>query len=254
MKKMLLVLLAALLLVGCTPKEPDELLNYPGLQWGMTFEEVAEVLHISGDQILNVRDDLDAAQSQVLYEVAGLKLFDRQTSVVGMRFSVYGDQEPGLCELLIAYPEDTDREVLVADLQKIYGEPGGALTLRQWDWYANKMVEREYPVPEGSTRWNSRMTFLDAAPLEVLEAGYDRQVQRRAEDGITEFPTFEQYLTLSDHSVATVTLYKSFTGQYQRFAHHFSEEELERGWTDTVLVLYGKDYLYAKNMTIPEEG
>ncbi len=254
MKKMLILLLAAVLLVGCTPKEPDELLNYPGLQWGMTFEEVAEVLHISEDQILNVRDDLDAAQPQVLYEVAGLKLFDRDTSLVGLRFHVYGDQAPGLCEMLISYPEDTDREALVTDLQEIYGEPGGAMTLRQWDWYANKMVEREYPVPDGSTRWNSRRTFLDSTPLEVLEAGYDRQVQHRAEAGITEFPTFEQYLTLGDHSVATVTLYKSFTGQYQRIPCHFSEEEIARGWTDTVLVLYGKDYLYAKNMTIPEEG
>ncbi len=250
MKRILTVLLAALLLVACTPKEPDEVLNYPGLRWGMTFAEVADVLDISEYQILQMREYRNASQPQMYYEVSGLKLFDRQTSVVGMRFLAYGDQEPGLGELTISYPDDTDREAQIGDLKNIYGEPGTSRAEERWYPGLNQVIKEELFVPEGTTRWFSALTYLNAADLELLEKGYDRQLENYAAQGLTEFPTFEEYLTGLDQCVTTVTLYRSYNEQH----HPYSEEELARGWTDTVLALNATGYLDAQNLRLRLEN
>ncbi len=246
MKKILTLLLAAVLLVGCTPREPDEVLNYPGLQWGMTFEAVADVLNISEEQILEKREYRNASQPQMYYEVSGLKLFERQTSVVGMRFLAYGDQEPGLGELVISYPDDTDREALIEDLQEIYGAPGTSRIEERWYPGLNQVIKEELFVPEGTTRWFSELTYLNAAELETLEKAYDRQLENYAAQGLTEFPTFEAFLTGLDRCVTTVTLYRSYNEQH----HPYSEEELARGWTDTVLTLNATGYLEARNLRL----
>ncbi len=245
MKRMLLVLLVALILVGCTPgAEVDEALNYPGLSWGMTYEEVAKILHISPDQVLRSWEYNQGSCLVQAYTVSELELYGRPAPVATLRFYSYHDEVCGLGQLIICYPEDTDREELRADLSKHYGNDVRSWTESSWDYFQEKMVTTERTVPEGSNQWRSEVSMLEATDLEFLERIYPRVMAQRKEDGFEKLPTFEQYLTGLDGSVCTVTLFRNYSEQH----HPLTELELEQGWTNCVVTVSGMNYLYAKNV------
>ncbi len=243
MKRVIWMLVLSLLLAGCAA-EPDEALNYPDLRWGMGFEEVCEVLCIAEEQIVGWSEREYTDYDELRYTVCNVEFFGLHSPVADLKFLVFEGCEPMFGELVISYPEDTDREALQAKLTKLYAEPTKTWVEEQWLPSLQRMILETRMVPEGTVQWRSELTVLNTADAEILKQTYERYREDQEAQGATVFPTYEQYLAERDGSVSTVTLYRSYNEQH----HPYTQEELLQGWTDTVLELNGVRYLEAKHL------
>lgn len=125
MKNRVIVLLLVLfvLLTACGKEantEKQRLLEFPGLKWGMTPEEVKTALNISEDMITKEM----STDGEFSFTVLGLQYFGNGTDHVVFKFAKAGDDKTGRLYLVkLYYPEETDMAVIRDNLVKIYG-PG----------------------------------------------------------------------------------------------------------------------------------
>ena len=105
------------------PKEakPDvSLLEFPGLKWGMTPEEVKAALDISEDMILE--EARIASNGEFRLTVSGSKYFGADAEAIMFRFYEYGEKTV-LWNVNVHYAAGTDMTVVRDNLIEIYG-PG----------------------------------------------------------------------------------------------------------------------------------
>lgn len=117
----LILTILTLFLSACSNnnKTSISLLEFPGLKWGMTPEEVKESL--------NIRDDMIVSESHphnsLEITVSGLQYFGSGTDNVISRYNTLGDGSYALYNVSLYYPEGTDMAVIRDKLIEIYG-PG----------------------------------------------------------------------------------------------------------------------------------
>ena len=148
MKKHRLILIAALLILilcitACAkaPNPDVALVEFPGLKWNDTSEQVIEKLKLTEDQILENAMQIpaeDAAKTE--YDVWNLTITDwtfLHSKVVGGQFTFvrYPGCAFGLMRVQLYLADDTDMNALRAEMKKEYGEvstdPRPAYTI--WD-------------------------------------------------------------------------------------------------------------------------
>lgn len=129
-KKQYIIWLLLLVLVLCacgaetafpeTPGEPDTwTMNFPGLEWGMTQEEVIAALSLK-------EGDYERKEDSEMIRLEGVRmtLFGGEKS-----FSVFyfddgnGDGVYTLCRAVTLYPDGADMEKIKAEMTKWYGDP-----------------------------------------------------------------------------------------------------------------------------------
>lgn len=115
----LMLLFLVLCLSACAKESHKNLLEFPGLKWGMTPEEVQEALDISEDTI--VSDKLDADEPE--FTISGRQYFGSNTVNIEFRFCKFSNNSDALYKVILYYPEETDMAVIRDNLIKIYG-PG----------------------------------------------------------------------------------------------------------------------------------
>ncbi len=129
MKKFLLCILILVFLLfsitACTPNSagsssgsPTELLNYPGLTWDMSPQEVTSALHLREDQIQTRDDEPSFALGYVPEgEIFGLK----PANIVFEFLNI--DSEQKLYNVTVTYPEGSgeDIETIKTALEEYYG-------------------------------------------------------------------------------------------------------------------------------------
>ena len=101
-------ILAACLLCSCRPRSPveKETLNYPGLSWGMSPQEVISALHLREDQVQSMDDDSSFRVGYIPEdEIFGLKpaniIFD---------FIAVGSEQK-LYKVSVTYPEGSSENI-----------------------------------------------------------------------------------------------------------------------------------------------
>ena len=115
----LIITILTLCLVACSNnnKTSLSLLEFPGLKWGMTPDEVKESL--------NIRDDMLVSESHphnsLEITVSGLQYFGSGTDNVIFRYNTLGDGSFALYNVSLFYPEGTDMSVIRDKLIEIYG-------------------------------------------------------------------------------------------------------------------------------------
>lgn len=205
MKRLLICFLVlGLLLSGCGAEAG--LLEYPGLQWGMTFEEVRTVLGFSEGDILDSRHwELDPERPAMPgshdYTVEGLEMFGFPTAQVVLRFHEYTGHEPGLAEMVVYYPDgyeggpDTDVEELRRVVKEHYGERVMAVPSVHWDERTGELVRKDYPYTgDDICYWLSGTTAREHLSEEELRKLYDAVIEsRRGSDYSGKLPSFEQF-------------------------------------------------------------
>ena len=219
MKKLLVILLClALLLCGCGAKEPeyDGLMEYPGLQWGMTFEEVQAVLGFTdGDILESKQEELDPERPTMpayhKYTVENVEIFGFPTAQVILRFHEYTGHAPGLAEMVVYFPDGyegsqtTDVDALRRVVEEHYGERVMAVPSVRWDYDSGELVRREHLFDGDDVRyWVSGTTVrdhLNEAELELLYAAATDD--RKKSDNI---PTFDQFCQSQENPAATLEL------------------------------------------------
>lgn len=126
---MVLIMTAAIFLTFCSFRQPDPCLNYPGLTWGMTPEEVLEVLEIPEENIA----DIDTSSRSESYRIRDMEMFGEEIDQMVLNFIdmtytedfPYGGEEGadcGLVDIRIFYRVDTDMERVFRKIKSIYGE------------------------------------------------------------------------------------------------------------------------------------
>lgn len=118
------LLIISLLLCACgsvdSPEDdPARIMNYPGLEWGMTPEEACTALALQ-------EGNFTQAASNDIVTLTDIRTdaFDGTNALLTLNFQDNnGDGAATLYRIVIAYPQDTDMEAVKNALVKQYGDP-----------------------------------------------------------------------------------------------------------------------------------
>ena len=160
------VLVCVVTLISCAanpklsePKVDDpSLLEFPGIKWGATPEEVKEALGITKDQIISEEIDPKMPDSangydRYLLSATDLTLYEREVTYAYFQFRQAPDDAFALERVLVMFTEDTDMEQLKEDLAGIYG-PGSDEPYSFYMYYNNIKRDHELiPHAEESLRY-----------------------------------------------------------------------------------------------------
>ena len=203
------------------------LLEFPGLKWGMTVEEVKSALNITQQQILRDEqyeyppDGGNADERWDLY-VKDLQIFGHKVNMAGFEFVRISDDDPNnaavagntggafaLWHIQVFLDEETDMEKLEQKMTGAYGQGVGGV----------------YNYID----WSSGSPSATSTPANIILSNY---AKRAAKDsvfyGVMDDPAYrEQMWVCSDASVISDTARKRITQIVGE--NGYSEEEIH-GW------------------------
>ncbi len=229
------LVLAAVLCItaaGCMLADPApdydaDLLEYPGLRWGMTFEEVQAALGFSDADILDsaigkFNPEQPVSPAYHNYSVGNLKIFGFPTAQVILRFYEYAGHEPGLAEMVVYFPDgyegsaSTDMDALRKTLRSHYGEKAEVVTQVRWDDFSGEVQREEYPYPgDDPCCWVAKTTARDLLTQEELEKLHVISNASRAEAGLDKIlPSFEEFCQTQENAAVTLDLRTYEEGNY----------------------------------------
>jgi len=121
-------------------------LEFPGIQWFVTPDELKEALNITDEQIINESTELeneDVVGDYDIYtlSVTDLTLFGKEVPYVFFNFSRYPGFDFAFDYAVVMFDEDTDMVQLKAEVSEIYG-PGFDETFTYNTYY--ETTERTY--------------------------------------------------------------------------------------------------------------
>lgn len=256
MKRMLAVALLLLLLLCACGGEKNEsdpaMLEYPGLKWGMTLEEVQEALGFADGDILDSQAGVPDPQRPVAaayhdYSVGNLKIFGLPTARVVLRFHEYTGHEPGLAEMVVYFPDGydgsaaTDMDALRKALTGQYGKKAQAVTTVSWNNVTGEVDRKEYPYPgDDPCYWVTKTTAGELLTREELEKLYavfcDSQSQARPD---AVLPTLEEFSRSQENHAVTLELRTQAEGQYLDWVR-------EHGGTGLVLTFNAQNVVHSQ--------
>lgn len=112
-----------------TARISRELLEFPGIEWNMTPEEVQKALNISDNQIksdkIKEANQVTAPHELRTVIVRDISLFGTEVLNVIFGYLRYENNDFGLCSIEIYYPEETDMQLVVDNMTDYYGEGTG---------------------------------------------------------------------------------------------------------------------------------
>lgn len=208
MKKLIVILLVlSLLLCGCAGGQDydPKLLEYPGLHWGMGFEEVQKVLGFTdGDIVEKKLDQLNPERPEVpawhRYTLENVQIFGFPTAQVELRFHEYTGHGLGLAEMVVYFPdghggtEATDLDALYDVLREHYGEWAEVIPSVVWNHHSGELEQNEYISDSDNRGWISETTGRDHLSEAELKQLYDIMAAgRTSSDGTLKHPSFEQF-------------------------------------------------------------
>ena len=116
-------------LSGCavTQNVDKTLLEFPGLKWNATPEEVIEALNLTDQQITGERTENAATDSQLapdryFMDVQNISFFDNEITGAKFTFLRYGKNDFGLTGIEIYYPKNTNMQTVIDKMVTCYGE------------------------------------------------------------------------------------------------------------------------------------
>lgn len=146
--------------VGPTNVGNREMLEFPGMKWGASVEEVKQALNIQEEQI--VTDMLSEASNFDTYylDVKDITFFGEEVSLGCFKFRSMDEENLGLSYVMLFLDEDTDMEHLQAELSYHYqnqgtGEYFDSCQLVPKDdinYDSDKDIQIEYELVEGKSR------------------------------------------------------------------------------------------------------
>lgn len=136
-------------------------LNYPGLDWGMTPEEVKAALGFGDDSIVKVQE----SENVMLYAVKGLHYFNLPADIVQFNYTSFKGSQWGLYEVVVTLPDDTDMEQAKQTVTAYYGEPIDSYT--HTDELTGKAITEK--SEKGNELWLSQTTVANSFSEAELE-------------------------------------------------------------------------------------
>jgi len=166
MRKITTVLLLALLLVslGACGKETQvpPALEFQGIPWNSTPEEVFEKLGLDLDSLERLDEEDSMSSEAFTILVPEWKVFGETSMSAQFRFVNFLPEDSshfGFTGVLIFYPEDCDKEAILASLEKQYGPDAQEYSL--YSALSGQAVEHKYTKEPGHSRWFSQQLLRD---------------------------------------------------------------------------------------------
>ena len=143
--------------------DDPSLLEFPGLKWGMTVEEVKSALNITQQQILRDEQyeyppDVGNADERWDLYVKDLQIFGHKVNMAGFEFVRISDDDPNnaavagntggafaLWHIQVFLDEETDMEKLEQELTMAYGQGVGGV-YNYIDWSTGRPYESSTPA------------------------------------------------------------------------------------------------------------
>ena len=228
-------------------------LEYPGLSWGDSPEEVMSALKDMGSSRMILEEsrwEADETRSYGGYavQIGDVEMFGQSVTSAVFRFAEYS-WNPGqlmLEEIILYYPdghdgEAADLDALEAEVTDMFGAPAEEVLRRTWYAGYAEIREERSPVNPSFTLWESEDTVLDALSEEEIRAIYGHMVGTYAESDIW-LPSLEEFKTTLELPAARIILQESYFSLLG-VDRELSQEARDRGTTDYVLTLSGQAYL-----------
>lgn len=256
------VALAAVLCVtaaGCmlTEAEPEydrSMLEYPGLSWGMSVDEVLDAMDLDREDIAYESTDItEEGVSQnhweyiMLYQ--DLELLGQKASAVFFTFRDYSmtGENYVLTAVDACYPDGTDGEMadiaaLAEKLTELYGERSPEYSSAYWNFSAGEPRIETRAYEEDEYVWNSELTAFDVMTPEQQEALYQTHCDNITSHGYEDIPTREEEQQIYDRPVCQITLYPFFDPFLSRLEQDLSGEQRELGLTNNRLTMSASGY------------
>ena len=147
--------------VGYNYVDDKTMLEFPGLKWGASVEEVKTALNIQEEQIST--DDFQEANNfdTHLLHVKDITFFGEEVSLGCFKFRSVDEENLGLSYIMLFLDEDTDMEHLQAELSYQYQNEGTGETFDTCQWNIKDKVNYdpeekdrpgEYELEEGKSR------------------------------------------------------------------------------------------------------
>ena len=147
--------------VGYNYVDDKTMLEFPGLKWGASVEEVKTALNIQEEQIST--DDFQEANNfdTHLLHVKDITFFGEEVSLGCFKFRSVDEENLGLSYIMLFLDEDTDMEHLQAELSYQYQNQGTGETFDTCQWNIKDKVNYdpeekdrpgEYELEEGKSR------------------------------------------------------------------------------------------------------
>ena len=209
------------------------LLEFPGLKWGMTPEEVKTALELTEEQIVSQKySEGDENESTCRLSVKNTTFLDEEVSLATFQFSNNGKGYK-LHRIDLYLDEDVDMNEMNNALTEVYGEGTG-------EYYLNYHIDVSGKLQEGKRRGDTELgqqyNMYTRLP-EKLEGSMQRK--RDAVFGIVEDPEF-----MVEHWVSSAKGTEVLPEDGQELFVQFFEET-EQADRETVMAWFEKVPLVA---------
>lgn len=137
----LALVMVSLIMVGCArqPKPDVALMEFPGVKWNSTPEEVIKSLKLTDEQIMENEMKIPNEGEATVYDVWNLTITDWEfmdSKVVGGHFQFvrYPGHDFGLMRVQLYLADDTDMNAVRTKMVEVYGEGTTEPTPNYYFW------------------------------------------------------------------------------------------------------------------------
>ena len=194
--------MAAVIFSGCAGTQTDSLLEFPGIQWDMTMDEVLDACKIN----LEEAENYDVQKRVSSFYVKDYEIFGETASTVEFSFvnlelgeaqnlqefdSEEMNGQERLVNIWVEYPKDIDRDKVLKEMEKIYGKY--ALTeIKEFPIFNPLMGNDEMPV--------AGITYRESEKIKVWGSGTIGQFIDQEEEAEfkKQWPIYLAYLDERD--------------------------------------------------------
>ena len=204
------------------------LLEFPGLEWGMTPEAVKTALELTEEQIVSQKyDEGDENESTCKLSVKNITFLDEEVSLATFQFRNNGNSYK-LHRIDLYLDENADMNEMNNTLTEAYGEGTG-------EYYLNYHIDVSGKLQEGKRRGDTELGQMYNMYTKLPEELYgDMQIQKDAVFGIVEDPEFTV-----EHWISSAKGAEALSEDGQELIVRFMEET-EQADRETVMTWFEK--------------
>lgn len=236
MKKLFACLLTlSLLLCACSaaPESDPALMEYPGLRWGMTIDEVLSARNLSADAIHYETTDIpEEGDSQQYWEYVMLfqngEVFGLEATAVIYTFHDYSmtGEQYVLVAMDACFPEDTNTAALAQSITERYGEQETEAVSANWYSSSGEILLQTYAYEEEYV-WESEASFASVLREDQAAIVHERYCAAQSSGSADKIlPTQEQLMEVFSYTPAcSIKLTPYFNEFMAKTGMELSEEQ-----------------------------
>ena len=212
------VMVCAILLISCAtnPKasEPKvdnpQLLEFPGIKWGATPEEVKTALGVTEEQICNETDSENASYDEYYCSITNFHFLGEDVSIGAFSFRALPGKELKLYKIMLFLDEDVDMGKMQEKITETYNNEGTGeyyisytpISDTEWDSETGEYTRSNWRLRESKKGGDPTLNYLARNPFTSNDER--AQMMNEAVKKVVEDPDFKRYNWISSVNAAEI--------------------------------------------------